>query len=710
MKKLSENRRLSDGLFIGCLLCVTAFVFWGTFEHGMQFDEVYRVCNLFSMFFKDAEPFNQAIYSIRVFGRDIPIMYKDYISSFCITPMFPILFFENVLVALRSMYIFYFLLALILFYYAFGFYTGDRTLAMLTTLFIAVNPVLHPQLQVHFATIRDLIPISVLLILMKRGKLNWKSIFIGVFVLCLSANIAFYSVWHIAAFFIVSVVFYPKFWPAVIKSWKNILAVILGGCIGLFHFVLYNVMNGFPTVKTLVNSIFFVEKYNESAIDYKTSSGVLGELPGKLEKLKEYLGGSASFFLVVLLAATFLIIFEVWYIKRHKRSELAGIGKIVLVSLVCFYLTFVFILVSPNAKASHHFCYLVGFYSAAAVGAIWLMGKLMPGAKMLMTACALVMIGVSAFQTGADVLKELKSGGTGNFSPAIFDLHDYLEENEIDDEDMMFIDWGFHAQLYFLNRGDFKIQEVVFQLMNSDETRVFENLMHFFDRVDKEELFFVAYDSDMETLLKEGDVSSLGDPSRRFAEFVDQCGGEITEVQQFYERDGEDVFALYRLSGIPEIRMNSHTVYLSEMAQPLERVSIENIISQTGDVGDSIIGLHAAEGSGTVWTSGDVGVKLMANGGEFSCSGYIPDYPDPKIEELTICVFVNDKLAKTVTEKEQTVFSVSLSSDEITSLAGSDAGNFVITVRPSYSFVPAEYDGDDVRTLSYILTELSWNG
>ena len=76
-------------------VAVNLYLFRGSTRHGMEFDEVYRLNNMFPIFRDGVYPYNQAICSLDLGGLSIPLMYKEYISSLHLLPLVPAVFFRD---------------------------------------------------------------------------------------------------------------------------------------------------------------------------------------------------------------------------------------------------------------------------------------------------------------------------------------------------------------------------------------------------------------------------------------------------------------------------------------------------------------------------------------------------------------------------------------------------------------------------------------
>jgi len=159
---------------IGIILC-ELILFRGFLDYGVQFDEVYRKCNVFSIFSKNSVDFNQAIYSVNFLGKVIPIMYKPYISSATIIPWIPVLFFSNPLIGIRVLYYLYLVIGLVCIYYI--FYNERKIgLGLIIVALIAFNPILYPYIRYGWASAISFISLAAIYKLIFLYKKNNKRI------------------------------------------------------------------------------------------------------------------------------------------------------------------------------------------------------------------------------------------------------------------------------------------------------------------------------------------------------------------------------------------------------------------------------------------------------------------------------------------------------------------------------------------------------
>ena len=170
------------------IVSINLFLFRGNTNYGMEYDEVYRLNNLFPMLNNDVYPYNQSIYSLIIGGVRYPIMYKEYISTASLLPGVLVFLFGSNLLALRYSYIAYTAGLEILVY--FFFKKKNLFVAVLSACFIAVCPMLFPFIRYGWATVMYGYFLIIGFNFLKHYKKTGKRIylFLGVFSFALLIN------------------------------------------------------------------------------------------------------------------------------------------------------------------------------------------------------------------------------------------------------------------------------------------------------------------------------------------------------------------------------------------------------------------------------------------------------------------------------------------------------------------------------------------
>lgn len=85
-----------------------------------------------------------------------------------------------------------------------------------------------------------------------------------------------------------------------------------------------------------------------------------------------------------------------------------------------------------------------------------------------------VLFSFSAMTSRQAVQRVLRTGGDGFFSTAIFDLWDFIVDNDVNESELLQVQWGSYAQFYFLSKGEYVSPGVVFDVLGApdEETQV----------------------------------------------------------------------------------------------------------------------------------------------------------------------------------------------------------------------------------------------
>ncbi|HTY13291.1 MAG TPA: hypothetical protein VMD02_03780 [Candidatus Omnitrophota bacterium] len=529
------------------LIVFTALLFFrGAMGRGMCYDEVNRVNNIIPLLNHHAQPYDQSIFSLRFHRFKVPLMYKQYISTVFVLKFLPIGLFHDYRTGIRVLYFIYFVL------FALGTYAiaarYHRGYAALFTMLAITSPFLYPDVTMNFATI-DLIFLftlagHLLYTYFKSGDDLWY-LFLAALAGAFACNLYFYNSWVIAAFLIASPFFFPEQWKTVLSSPRRIGVACAGIFIGLFNFIAYNLARGFPTVRPLFERIFNPRAYNTHPIDYKVSRPFLEDIVWKAHLIKHYLGGHLFIYLILLAALAALYFLIVRLIVRSGRwAELRGY----LIPPAALLITLAFILISPNTTRREHYYRLEPFLALAFVMPLPLAKKLFPDRSFIIKAALilpLLLLALNGWTSNDQISHYEQVDKNIYFSPAIYALNDYIDQRGIDSSDIVHTQWGMFTQLYFLNRGEYRIvgDRLTYQLLGAkNDAERFGALRDFFasDRAPTgEALYFPVYAK-----------TPKDDP---FFKFIGAYGGKLSVAERFRNKNGTaDVILLYRLDRAPE--------------------------------------------------------------------------------------------------------------------------------------------------------------
>ena len=540
-KKLYSSKNLLF-ILVCCILIVTFFM--GYLDYGLHFDKVNRLNNIIPLINPEAYPINQSIFNLPFFGKEIPLMYKAYISSVTDLRYLPLYFFDDYYFGLRFLDFVFFVLTIFFSYKIIRKYTHY---AYIFALLLIVNPILYPQILFGFVyNMHILFFIYASDLLYRYYSYDQSSrwlLFGGAFLLFFSCNFFFYNTWILAAVFVISLLFFRKQLNKSIHSFKDLFVIASAFFIGLFNYITYNLVNGFPSVSPFFLRLFSREEYNENPIDAKLAKPFLEDIVYKLTKViprlfGEYFNLIFISFLIVLLA---YIIISVILLKR----KIANKYRYYFIPIIGLLIVTVLILLSPKTFRADHYIRLSPFLELSIISIAILYSKVFASIwiKRISTAFLFLFLSLNIFISYNSVQKASINKGTGNFSPAIFDLNNYLNVNNIDYNNIIFTEWGIHAQLYFFNKGEVIINNIQYKLRNKKDPELSElvrsNLTDILEeRKAVSELYFPV------------STIKLKYVSDALLKVVNNMGGKVYKQKVFYERNGQEVMYLYRVEGL----------------------------------------------------------------------------------------------------------------------------------------------------------------
>lgn len=542
-------------LFISIIIIVITYLFRDNYKDGMNFDEVFRINNVIPWINKEAKPYDQSIFNIHLFNIKIPLLYKVYGSYFSLIFYIPLKFFNDYKFGLRFLEFLYFCLSLII---SFLVVAKSRVkelyskisdnwewFVFLYFLILSVFPLFFPEARFNFATNKYLISLFCGLILLYKFITEKKNIFLflSIFIFFLEANRSIYFLWVIFSIFTSFLLLYPKEVISNFKDWKKVLGLILSFILGFFNFFIYNVFKGFPILKILFLKLFFSNIYNQQPIDYKPAKALHEEILIKIRLINSFLGNYWNIFILILfiIILGYLITLAFLILKKNFSKY-----RFYFFPFLSFWILLFSILISPNTTRIGHYVYLAPFYVWSIFNLIYVLCELfeIKFTKIILLFSLFLLFLLSFNTSNYKVNKFMKNYGKVHHSPAIYDLFSYLKETKNTGENFIFFQWGMSAQLYFLNKGNFKINEFIFPLYKREKLERINKLKYYFislGKKDIENLYFPLY-TYLEIDLK-----------NTILEFLSNNGGIVEEVTNFYELDGSPVITLYRLLNFDEL-------------------------------------------------------------------------------------------------------------------------------------------------------------
>jgi hypothetical protein len=571
VSSIGTNRHIQYIFTILFFYLLSIILFWNNFFHGIQFDEVYRVNNLIPFFNPYSEPYTQAIFSINIFGTFIPIAYKSYISSATLLPHVPLFFWDDYLMGIRDLYVLYFFLSIIVFFIILSRFVNFK-FSFLTSLLLATSPILFPEIRFGFAYSLHIVILSIAFYFLYLFKLKKKPIylFMGIFLLFAGANIYFYFLWVIASLLITSIIFYKDFWKEILFSPKNVFVIVSALTLGFINFILYNLYSDFASFKPLISRIFFPSEYELNPIDYKFSPPLIEDIIRKFDAIMNFFGDFGYIYLAI--GTITLLLFGLVTIKLIKQNRLYDY-KNYYFCLVNSILILAFILITPNTTRAGHYCFLIPFIQLTILSLVLLSTKIykLKNIHVFGVAIFIILISLNGFITGGEITQSCEDRGKGYFSPAIFDLDEYIDKHQIDSKNILFVQWGMYSQLYFLNKGEFTIKSLVFQFLGAEDSQervvlLEKFLISNYIENEQEELYFPIYKG-LDTKSKQIYEDTLSSLSLH--------GGKIDLIATFNETNGEPLIYLFKLSNtgavVKNIQKSSTPIYKYGRVMSFER-------------------------------------------------------------------------------------------------------------------------------------------
>lgn len=446
-------------------LVAALWMFRGSTTLGMEFDEVFRINNLLPHLYRGAEPYDQAISSLTIFGHSIPLMYKEYISSAILWPYLPLPLFSDPVVGLRVLY-----LVITVGVASLAFWLFRRRsywVAAVVPGLAVLSPLLYPDVTYGFVSLPHLLPLLVAVWAFARFVGRWEPwwFVLTAFLAGAAINTSFYAAFPVAGLGAAAVLLYPREVSSVVRRPMWLAASVLAALVGLFNYVYFNLTKGYPTLAPLLARL--AADSSDVTIDYRQSSGVLSEIGPRLTLLVGLLGDVATWTLVLGAMSYLVLTFTaVDALRRHDLHR----DRLLLVPAVALPVALLAILVSPNATRRGHYGMLVGLIEALCVAAfVALARRLGAEGRRATRALAVVLsatLAVGYAATSAGAMESVRrSGGAGFFTDAIFDVWAHLRQNGVPDQAVLQVQWGSYSQLYFLSEGTYTSPVLVFQVL-----------------------------------------------------------------------------------------------------------------------------------------------------------------------------------------------------------------------------------------------------
>jgi hypothetical protein len=435
---------------ICAVVVLVLHLFSGNTAFGMNFDEVFRANNLWPWLDPAAAPWDQTMSSLPTPFGEIPLLYKQYVTSTSILRTLPAAAFEDKLEALRWLHRVYFLLgcsALLL-----ALLPIHRGWAVTTALLVAVQPIFYPTATVGMALPDHLLWIALLVVLARRWRAGTSAtpLLLAAFAAGVAVNQQIYFLWVVAALAVTVPLVRPGEVAGVLLRRPAVAAgAVVLGLLGLFNYLPYNLANGFETLRPLFLNLLDPEAYGREAIDHARAVPLLEGIRQRLALLDAWTGGAALFW-----APLAAIVTAQAALALHRGEA----QRDVLLPPLMAATVLILILLSPNATRPGHYVYLSPWLEMTlALPMLRLRRPVRPVAVAL--ALLPLAIGAFQFQHADRVMATYRAhGGQGLQSPATLTAARFALEHGAGGRGVLYLQWGLYSQPYFLSGGRFRVQ------------------------------------------------------------------------------------------------------------------------------------------------------------------------------------------------------------------------------------------------------------
>ena len=495
--------------------------------------------------------------SISLGGRTFPVMIMSYLGTVCTYLMLPFFHFLGVSVfSLRLMTIVFGGFTIIL-YYLFAKDFLNRRAAAITVLLLAVHPsfIFWSRQGIYVTSVMTFMAAGSLFCFWRwcRGNVdlrfeirNWY-LYAGACLLGLGINAKFLFIWFIialaASYYILRFSALPlrSSWPdrrTILKiltfnmSAKQLVLGLLSFCVGAGGLLWYN-LNTLGTIKILGKNLFTTD---QGVNNLDLLKNLLTEIKAFLVLIKGswfgFYGGSFgnSFYPVVFCVSVVGLACLLFFNDKAKTYKAKAVFLLSMLALIlvqsCFTIS--------GLGATHLLIMLplpqliIALFMETLYQTIT--PKMLPSALMIMVVLALTAHDLRVDFRYHRALQ--RSGGTGRFSDAIYELAEYLEDNGLTSP--LAVDWGLKNNIQILTKGAVNPVEIFQYSWNPNEEFSREVSRHLSDPRNlylfyaEEFASFNRYDA--------------------FERIVREANKVIQLERTFYQRDGTPVYYLYRVT------------------------------------------------------------------------------------------------------------------------------------------------------------------
>ena len=624
LKKIQQYFISNEKQLFVLICCILIAVFFrGYMDYGLHFDKANRLNNIIPLINPKAYPVNQSIFSISIFGKEIPLMYKQYISSVSgLSSMYlPLYFFDNYLFGLKFLDLLYFILTI---YFSYKLARKYTSFAFIFGLMLLASPVLYPKILMDFTNnihvILFLFAAHLLYLFYSKKQASKRLLFGGALILFFSCNLFFYNTWILTSIIVIVLLFFRKQLMASLSNLKELLIILLAFFIGMFNYIVYNVSMGFPSVSVFILRLFSREKYNEHPIDAVQAKPLLEDISYRFTHVIPNLLGRNHrlYFFFVLF---FILAYVTMLIVLIKKKTLMKF-RYYFIPIIGFIVTLALISISPKAFRADHFTRLSPFWELSIISLSILYIKVfsLKWVKPLVLTILLMFIGLNISMSYSKIKPSRVNKGNHVFTPAIYDLNNYILVNNIDFKNIYFTEWGICAQLYFLNKGEVIINDRNGQFRYKSEPELSEAL-------NREIASFINSHPDLSEIyfpvLSKKDVYVM----EALLKVLKSMGLRVQKQKTFYEHNGSEIIYLYKAIDINGDHFNWEDYILKKAESSIKEkpLPLNSFVNYQISGYPMAFGIYPLE-RGYCWFSQNARLLLKAeNKNKFVISYFIPN-------------------------------------------------------------------------------------
>ena len=496
-------------------------------------------------------------FTVRFLNRDLPLMmtsYESALESYFLLP-FLLIFGVNIY-AYRFCWLFYAVIALFL-YYLFAKEVFDDKRATLFAFLLAINPTFIFAARLGtYSCIPLLMVVPAALLSLARWLKGKGSIYFacGLFLLGLGLSLRAAFIWLLGGIFFAALVFFASV-KKRIDSEKMRFKYLFYPGIGMISFLLgywtvvyYNLNSTFGSIRYSIRYFF----------KPKDSSLVLSYFYCFSRRIKEFilfikgqwfvqeLGSwhnrpqttvNNPLYLWLLAISLLLFIYFIITRKYHRLRIKPRIFILVMFTATLYLTPFpcvYYALGGPRIFSVYPF--LILFVAVGLLDFSEVIKKRFASLFVVGLVIVLSCFELNGWAKSQMFLK--RTGGTGNFSDAIYELNDWMIAR--DHLRPHAIDWGFKHNLFFLSQGKIITKEIYIWKKQVVEDIDYYNTYLFDFRPDtiKKGAIYISHTENFENL--EGSA-------KEFKCFIKENDLIPIELKRFYQRDGRPVYSVYAL-------------------------------------------------------------------------------------------------------------------------------------------------------------------